>query len=307
MLFLVFATAVALSAVAAWYSIAGLVAIFSAAPVAIMIMASVMEVAKLVTASVLYRYWKDISVLYKAYFLLAIVVLMLITSMGIFGFLSKAHIQQQSPSQVYTLQIEQLDFQIKQAQSEIDRANQTEKQLDGVIDQYIKLDRITKGVQERAKQKEERTAIYSERTRALATLSAAVKKKFEFEQQLKNISLETGPIRYVAQMLYGNENKDVLEHTVRVLIITLIFVFDPLAVLLLVTANMLHIRRLLPPVVPDNKEQASVKMETSNTRSRQINISGNLSNNTARQQPPESIRTRVNGDMVVDVSSDTIK
>src|SRR6056300_706518 len=89
-------TALTISAVAIYYSVAGLVAIFAAAAVPIMIMGGVLEISKLVTAVWLHRYWKQTVWWLKSYLTLAVVVLMLITSMGIFGFLSKAHIEQTS-------------------------------------------------------------------------------------------------------------------------------------------------------------------------------------------------------------------
>ena len=87
-------TALGISAVAAYYSIVGLMAIFSASAMSIAIMGVVLEIGKLITASWLYQNWKRVPFLLKSYLTLAVIVLMFITSMGIFGYLSKAHIDQ---------------------------------------------------------------------------------------------------------------------------------------------------------------------------------------------------------------------
>ena len=108
MAYLVLFVALAISGVAAWYSIAGLAAIFAAAKLPIIIMGSTLEAGKLVTASWLYQNWSRAPLLLKSYLTLAVAVLMFITSMGIFGFLSKAHIDQTLVSGDNTLLIEQL-------------------------------------------------------------------------------------------------------------------------------------------------------------------------------------------------------
>ena len=113
MTYLLFATALALSAVAAYYSIMGLVAIFAAAALPIFIMGSLLEVSKLVVASWLYRSWREIPFLMKSYFTVALVVLMMLTSMGIFGFLSKAHLDQAVPTGDVSAKLALIDEKIK--------------------------------------------------------------------------------------------------------------------------------------------------------------------------------------------------
>ena len=120
--FLTLFIAIAISAVAAWYSIVGLMAIFSAAAIPIAIMGGVLEVGKLVTASWLYQNWKKIPKTLKVYLTSAVIILMFITSMGIFGFLSKAHIDQTVVSGDNSLQITQLDKQIEREQRTINDA-----------------------------------------------------------------------------------------------------------------------------------------------------------------------------------------
>ena len=105
-------TALSISAVAIYYSIAGLAAIFAAAAVPIMIMGTVLEVGKLVTASWLYQNWKAAGLAIKTYLSIAVVVLMLITSMGIFGFLSKAHVEQSSLGSTQQVKLNNIEEKI---------------------------------------------------------------------------------------------------------------------------------------------------------------------------------------------------
>mgnify|MGYP003325546260 CR=1 FL=1 len=121
---LVLLVALSISGVAAWYSIAGLAAIFAAAQIPIIIMGTVLEVGKLVTASWLYQNWKTIPFLLKSYLTLAVAVLMFITSMGIFGFLSKAHIEQTSASQESVEQVQRIETELARLDSIIVRAEE---------------------------------------------------------------------------------------------------------------------------------------------------------------------------------------
>jgi len=123
-------TALTISAVAIYYSVAGLVAIFAAAAVPIMIMGGTLEVAKLVTAVWLHRYWSKATWWLKSYLSVAVVVLMLITSMGIFGFLSKAHIEQTSASEESIAKVEQITKELGRLDGIIVRAEQKIKQLE---------------------------------------------------------------------------------------------------------------------------------------------------------------------------------
>jgi len=121
---LTFLSAISISAVAIYYSVAGLVAIFAAAAVPIIIMGGVLEVGKLVTAVWLHRYWSQAAWWLKSYLSIAVLVLMFITSMGIFGFLSKAHIEQTSAGQESVAQVERLTNEIQRQQDIIDRAEE---------------------------------------------------------------------------------------------------------------------------------------------------------------------------------------
>ena len=231
-------TALAISAVAAYYSIIGLIAIFSAAAIPIAVMGVVLETGKLVTASWLYQNWKRVNVLLKTYLISAVLVLMFITSMGIFGFLSKAHIEQTTITSDNTLKIELIQSQIQRERRTIERAESTLARLDSALDKYIELDRITKGLDARKEQEEERNelnATINESTDAISTLT---KEMSELNADRIAIEAEVGPIKYIAELIYGESSSGVLEDAVRGVIVIIVFVFDPLAVLLLVAANM---------------------------------------------------------------------
>jgi len=354
-------TALSISAVAIYYSIAGLAAIFAAAAIPIMIMGTVLEVGKLVTASWLYQNWKIAPKLIRSYLSAAVVVLMFITSMGIFGFLSKAHVEQSSLGSTQTLQLNQIEEKLLRSQNKIERwSNEIarlnsgenvrvdiliDKQNEELANIYARIkeekDTLTQQAdkeiqlqQDRIQQAKERKdadiaaaqerykgafskkgldeAIAKATANELAVASAAQKIIVEIQDQLKinlagvdtkyadqiadinatitslrseanvktenidtkiieletfieeeqekmnivnedklvlvmeqqKLEVEVGPLKYIAEFVYGQEaDKDLLEKAVRWVIIIIIFVFDPLAVLLLIAANMSFIRR----------------------------------------------------------------
>ena len=348
-------SALSISAVAIFYSIAGLAAIFAGAAIPIMIMGSVLEVGKLVTASWLYQHWKQAPRFLKYYLTIAVVVLMFITSMGIFGYLSKAHVEQTAPTTLISSKIVQLDDQIVRENGKIERWNSelerlnagTSVRIDNLVDsEQQKLDKIFNRIdkeiaditlianqnietqKERIKQAKERadrdikqiqermkgafskskfdkeidqvrknevavaasaqreiiaiqnklnediqkikdkyagqieslttkiTEFTSEASEKTGDIEAKIKEletkiqgsyklvdgyneeKYTLKGQIKEIEVEVGPIKYIAEFVYGTEaNENMLEEAVRWVIIIIIFVFDPLAVLLLIAAN----------------------------------------------------------------------
>ena len=372
-------TALAIAGVAAWFSIEGLMAIFSASALPIAIMAGTLEVGKLLTASWLYRYWHETSVLLKTYLSIAVVVLMLITSMGIFGYLSKAHLDQAGETGDAFAKVERIDGQIQReenkialledrilgvggsidvsesirqqeeirdgawarVQGDIDYAN---GQIDRLRDQLAVLDKAVNDLREKgvevvtldeggafrqaetekidyvaqanelfAQQKEQRDQIRADiqvqqenidkyRAQAQKTIDDANKEinrlrnqnssqqdeniikiddyntqideiydnivilkdeKFEAESIVRNLEKEVGPIKYVAQLIYGEDTESYLDQAVRLFILMLVFVFDPLAVVLIIAANQTLLRYgiNLEKTGPDLRDQ--LKEETS--------------------------------------------
>jgi len=229
--------ALAISAVAAYYSIIGLIAIFSAAVIPIAVMGVVLESGKLVTAAWVYHNWKRTPKLLRGYLISAVVILMFITSMGIFGFLSKAHIEQTTVNSDNTLQIELIESQIQRERGSIERAENTLAQLDNALEKYVELGAVTKGLNARKEQETERNELNATITKSTETISSLTQKMSELNSERIAIEAEVGPIKYIAELLYGESTTGVLEDAVRGVILIIVFVFDPLAVLLLVAAN----------------------------------------------------------------------
>ena len=232
----------AISVVAAWYSIVGLMAIFAAAKIPIAIMGAVLEVGKLLTASWLYQYWDRTNTLLKSYFTIAVVVLMFITSMGIFGFLSKAHMDQTLTVGDNSLLIERIDRKIDREKVKITDAETVVAQLDKTVQVLIDYDRIrgpSGAIAVRESQNEERASLSNIIDQAYSKIDTLSVEKLELDKEQLELEAEVGPIKYIAAFIYGDElDKTLLERAVRWIIITIIFVFDPLAVLLIVAANM---------------------------------------------------------------------
>ena len=241
---LTFITSLAIAAVAAWYSIIGLTTIFSAAVVPIIIMGVVLEIGKLVAAAWVYQNWKETNVLLKSYLVSAIVVLMLITSMGIYGFLSKSHIDAGINTTEISVKLERLDNRINGEQRQIDRAEKTLKQLDDRLEKMNEGWFITRGIKQREKEQEERQQLNNIIKKSESEIDKLLDKKSEYQLEVKNFEVEVGPIKYIAALVYGDEAKNYLDNTVRYVILLLIFVFDPLAVLLLISANQSYRKEL---------------------------------------------------------------
>ena len=241
---LTFVTSLAIAAVAAWYSIIGLTTIFSAAVIPIIIMGIVLEIGKLVAVAWVYNHWRETSILLRTYLVSAIVVLMLITSMGIYGFLSKSHIDAGINTGEISVKIERVENRIASEQRQIDRAEKNITEMD------ITLEKTEYGffddsrLEERKRQTAEREQLNSIITKSENNIDDLLDKKSEYELEVKNFEVEVGPIKYIAALIYGDEATNYLDNTVRYVILLLIFVFDPLAVLLLISANMSYRKEL---------------------------------------------------------------
>lgn len=247
MTYLLFASALSLSAVAAYYSVMGLVAIFAAAPIPIFIMGALLEACKLVVASWLYRSWKEVPVLLKSYFTIALAVLMILTSMGIFGYLSKAHLDQAVPTGDVAAKLSLIDEKIKTEKENLN-ANRTElNQLDSQVNETISrsggnASAGTSGVERsiaiRRSQQKDRARILSEIGTTQTKIAKLQEERAPIAAEVRKVEAEVGPIKYIAALIYGdNPDVDVLEKAVRWVIIMIVSVFDPLAVLMLVAAN----------------------------------------------------------------------
>jgi hypothetical protein len=241
MTYLLFVVALSLSAVAAWYAVAGLVAIFAAATVPIVIMGSLLEAAKLVVASWLYRSWKEIPLLMKSYFTVALVLLMLLTSMGIFGFLSKAHLDQAIPTGDVAAKLALIDEKIKTEKENINASRKELSQLDSQVDQTIARTTDSAGADRaisiRRGQQKDRARILNEIGSSQTKIAKLNEERAPIASEVRKVEAEVGPIKYIAALIYDSADTDMLERAVRIVTIMIVIVFDPLAVLLLVAAN----------------------------------------------------------------------
>ena len=267
---IVFLSAISISVIAAGYSIAGLTALFAGAVVPIIAMGSALEVGKLVAASWLYNNWRNklVPQTIKAYLTFAVIVLIFITSMGIFGFLSKSHLDQVQPTSSNNIKIELIDNQIKQQNLIIERANKTLTLLDSTLETYIGMEYVTRGLKEREKQKPERDTLTLAINEASDKIAELSDQKGSLQLEQDRIEAEVGPIKYIAELIYGEQAQDYFDKAVRWVIIVLIFVFDPLAVLLLIAANISLRSRKLDKEEAENKVQKDYQKEASNAKVR---------------------------------------
>lgn len=235
-------TSLLLASSAAYFSIVGLMTIFAGAAFAVMIMASVLEFAKLVSAAWLHYEWDRINNLVRAYFIFAVLILMFITSMGIFGYLSKAHIDQ--TIQVggnNELKIEMLERRIQRQQSIIDDSEKVVAQLDEAVETLQEYDRIRGpdgAISVRASQAEERATLNETIETSYNVIENLQTELLPLKKQQISLEAEIGPLKYIAELVYGEENaKDNFDAAVRGIIILLVCVFDPLAVMLLIVST----------------------------------------------------------------------
>lgn len=216
-------------------------AIFPAAVYPILSMGVVLEIAKLVTASWLYRYWDNARFFLKSYFVAAVIVLSVITSMGIFGFLSKAHLEHSVLTGDNTLQIERLARQVSSEQRRINDAQTVLDQLDETVQSLIEYDRIRGpdgSLAIREGQVSERQALNSAIESSQTEIDRINEEKLLLDMQQLAIEVEVGPIMYVAEIIYGDTDKKTIDKAVRFVILLLVLVFDPLAILLVIATNI---------------------------------------------------------------------
>ena len=239
---LTLASGLSISAVAVWYSVAGLVAIFAAAAIPIIIMGVVLEVSKLVATVWLKMNWRIAPKLIRTYLIIAITILMLITSMGIFGFLSKAHLDQAVPTGDVVDQVSLLDEKIKTQRENIDASRKALKQMDEAVDQVMARSTDEKGADKaaslRRSQQRERNQLQNDIAKAQNSIAKLNEERAPIAKDLRKIEAEVGPIKYIAALLYGDDpDQNLLEKAVRWVIIIIVIVFDPLAVILLLASQ----------------------------------------------------------------------
>jgi hypothetical protein len=236
------AVALSLSVIAAYYSIAGLTAIFAAAVIPIIVMGGILEVGKVVVTLWLHEYWRQCRLLMKVYLVPAVAVLMLITSMGIFGFLSKAHSDQSLVGGDVQAKIAVYDEKIKTAKDNIDANRKALKQMDEAVDQVMGRSTTETGADKavaiRRAQAKERVRLQSEIAAEQKTISQLNEERAPIAAEVRKVEAEVGPIKYIAKLIYGdNPDANLLEKAVTWVIIIIVAVFDPLAIMMLLAAT----------------------------------------------------------------------
>jgi hypothetical protein len=235
-------TALSLSVVAAWYSILGLTAIFASAVIPIIIMGSILEVAKITVTVWLHEYWHRCRLLMKMYLAPAVVMLMVITSMGIFGFLSKAHSDQSLVSGDVISKIAIYDEKIKTQKENIEANRKALKQMDEGVDQVLGRSADEKGADKavalRRAQQKERVRLQAEILQSQKSIAELNDARAPIAAEVRKIEAEVGPIKYIAAFIYGdNPDANLLERAVRWVIIILVVVFDPLAIMMVLAST----------------------------------------------------------------------
>jgi hypothetical protein len=262
-------TGLTISAVAIYYSVVGLTAIFSAAAIPIIIMGSALEVGKLVCASWLKANWERAPRFIKYYMIIAVVVLMIITSMGIFGFLSKAHSDQSLVSGDVQSKIAVYDEKIKTSKDNIEANRKALRQMDEAVDQSMARSTDEKGanraVSIRQSQQRERVRLQTEITTEQKNIAKLNEEAAPIRAEVRKVEAEVGPIKYIAKFIYGEQGADEnsLERAVTWIIILIVIVFDPLAVIMLLAAQMTFgwYRRQEPKYEPDNGPLTNTQIE----------------------------------------------
>ena len=234
--------AITISAIAAWYSVAGLAAIFAAAVVPVIIMGGALEAGKIVATVWLHNNWQRVSWAYKTYLIPAIVFLMLLTSMGIFGFLSKGHADQSIVSGDSMSKVAIYDEKIKSERDNIDQAKRALEQMNAQVDQMMSRTDTDRGAERavaiRKQQARERANLQAEITKSQKAIQKLQEERAPLAAEFRKVEAEVGPIKYIAALIYGdNPDQNLLEAAVRWVIILIVIVFDPLALCLILAAN----------------------------------------------------------------------
>ena len=240
--YLILFISVIISAIAAYYSVVGLTAIFAAAVVPVMIMGGALEAGKIVATVWLHNNWRRAGYAFKMYLVPAIVFLMLLTSMGIFGFLSKAHGDQSLVSGDAMARVAIYDEKIKISKDNIDANRKALKQMDEAVDQVMGRSSDEKGADKavavRRSQQKERARLQAEIQAEQKTITTLGEEAAPLRAEFRKVEAEVGPVKYIAALIYGDEaSKNMLEAAVRWVIILIVIVFDPLALTLILAAN----------------------------------------------------------------------
>ena len=237
--YLALLSALILSGVSGYYSVYGLTALFAGAFWPVIFMGSSLEIGKLITASWLYNNWNICPRILKYYLTVIVIVLMFISSMGTFGFLSKAHIEQTlNTSTNAAPQLELIKQKIQFEQQTIDDLDKQMQQIDSAVNKMTEKGKAENSLRAANQERKNRDSLILKKEEHVKNLSTLTSDRLRAEGDIKKIEAEVGPVKYVAQLIYGNADQNQLEKAVRFVIILIVLVFDPLAVSLLIAANI---------------------------------------------------------------------
>ena len=228
LVWITFLTSIAISAVAAWFSVLGLTQIFAAAFLPVAIMGGVLELGKVVAAVWTHHYWKELNLLTKSLLVPIIGLLMIVTSLGIFGLLSKGHAEQEMPVKIVEQRVASFDTQIEFSKAKIENLQQRLETLNEAMKKYVELGAVSKGLD---KTTEDSSALENQIQEELNKIQSLEEDKLKERLSIAGLEAELGPIKYVAVLLGDDSN---LEAAVLIVIFIIIFCFDPLALLLVV-------------------------------------------------------------------------
>lgn len=255
--------ALVLAANVAYASVFGFMAIFAAAPYFALSMGVTIEVAKLVGISYLYRHWSEMARIFRYSLLSVTLMTILLSAIGVFGFLSRAHLENSNPVENNSARIEYLDEQIKTNQAAISSANSELSTMQSEIDKLIEFDKVSGPTGSKATKeaqmprRNELNTLISDSNDKIFDLR---NEKLTLEKEVNSYSVEIGPIRYVAEMFWDVNDENNIDKAVRLLIILIMFVFDPFAILLLMAYNhnkikstKQNIEAVVEEIEPENK------------------------------------------------------
>lgn len=226
-------TALVISAIAGYFSVIGLATIFTGAYWSVVIMAAALEIGKVVTVGWLSRNWSDAPKAIKYYLGVSVGILMVITSLGTFGYLSKAHLETTNQVQQSQLQIQPLETQLQLAERKLRNAQTSLDSLDRIVT-GVDVEQASRIVQRQKAQRRDLATEISNTSRDIEDLNAKI---LPLRTQQAQTEAEIGPLKYVAELVYGEDAKSHFDSAVRFVIIIIVFVFDPLAIVLLIAAN----------------------------------------------------------------------
>ena len=231
--------ALSLAAVADWFSIIGFMTIYAASPIHALIMGIVLALAKLVTTSWVYRNWKFVGWNLKGPLIGFVIALMIATSIGTYGFLTKSHLDQAGGTIDNGAKVERLDQQIAREKSVIIDDEKVITQLDNTINSYIGKDRTDKSLAVRKSQAPQRKQLREDIDASQKRIDTFSDEKLKLQSEVRKQQLDVGPIRYIAELFYGvaDDATKNIEAAVRIFTLLITSTLDPLAVILLVAAN----------------------------------------------------------------------